>query len=308
MKVRSVIIRLTCKALYESLGMDLIVRIARIIFPNYNLNERTGIQEAIPITAQMAAEQIVRDMIETGRFYHFIELLISINDQGLMGREYPISHLREIVKEIIADGYIFDEETGLFVENSSCRISPDWGRLLEGEERNLALLRLDIAQNSLLVKNNPKEAVDSAYESLRLIISHSVLMRSGRVWIWEGDGCLCGFLFGRKERAAVFASMEILHELFLYNRLHNPLSSPLQVRVAVHAGPLRYSTNPDLLRKNETVKEITEIESMCAPVDGLAVSSHLFISLDRTLQERFKNEVAYDGLKARQYSIAVEKL
>jgi hypothetical protein len=129
----------------------------------------------------------------------------------------------------------------------------------------------------------------------------------GRVWYWEGDGCLCGFLFARKEKAAVLAGMEILHEVFLYNRLANPLSSPLRIRIAAHAGQVRYSSSPEALRKNEAVREIAEIEGRGTPTDGLGASVNLFMSLDRILQDRFRSETVLDGLKVRQYQIVLEK-
>ncbi len=298
---------MACKALYESLSSDMIVRLARIILPGYDLNDRTGIQENIPITAQMAAEQVVRDLIASGEFLRFIELLISVDERGFMGRIYRIVRLHELVKAVLDDGYDFDRVTGLFVEDSGSRASPDWGRLQEGEERPMALLRLDIAKNSQIVKDNEKEKVDAAYERLRTIVSQSVVSRMGRVWFWEGDGCLCGFLFAHKEKAAILAGMEILHEVFLYNRLANPLSSPLRVRIAAHAGPVRYSANPGALRKNETVREIGEIEAHGTPIDGLGASANLFLSLDRIIQDRFRTEAALDGLKVRHYSILLEK-
>jgi hypothetical protein len=101
--------------------------------------------------------------------------------------------------------------------------------------------------------------------------------------------------------------MEILHELYLFNRLANPLASPLRVRIAAHAGPVRFSTHPGSLRKNESVREIGEIEARGTPIDGLGASANLFLSLDRIIQDRFRNEATLDGLKVRQYSILMEK-
>ncbi len=298
---------MTCRALYETFSLDMIVRLARIILPGYDINERTGIQENIPITAQMAAEQVIRDLLVSGEFLRFIELLISVDERGFMGRVHRIQRLRELVKTVLDDGYNFDRATGLFIEDADSRASPDWGRLIEGEEHPMALLRLDIARNSQIVKDNHKDKVNAAYESLRNIVAQAVVSRKGRVWYWEGDGCLCGFLFAQKEKAAILAGMEILHELFLFNRLANPLESPLRVRIAAHAGPVRFSTSPGVLRKNESVREIGEIESRGTPIDGLGASANLFLSLDRMIQDRFRTEVALDGLKVRQYSILMEK-
>jgi len=307
MKVRNGIFRLTCRVLYESLGKDMVVRIARTMIPGYNIHERSGIPENIPITVQTAAEQTVRDIVETGRYLQLIEFLIVMDSGGYMGREYPLLHLGELVKAIHAEGYRYDRATGLFMEDAKDKVSVNWGRLADGEERQFALLRLDIVHNSILVKENDKERIDAAYAELRSVVSRAVNSRMGRVWLWEGDGCLCGFLFGKKERSAILAGMEILHELYFFNRLFNPLSAPLQVRIAAHGGPLRYTADPDALKKAESIREVTDIESRYTAADNLCVSANLFLSMDRVIQDRFRPEKALGGMKLRHYAIELEQ-
>jgi len=306
MKVKTGLQRLTCKILYESLSMEMIVRIARIVIPGYDIHSQSGIPENIPITAQTAAEQVVKDIIAAGRYLQLIELLIKIDTSGYMGREYPLLYMRELIKTILAEGYSYDSVTGLFMENAQTQISSNWGRLVPGDEFQLALLRLDIVQNSILVRRHEKRAVEDAYGNLRNIVSQAVLPRMGRLWFWEGDGCLAAFVFGKKERSAVLAGMEILHNLFFYNRLSNTLGSPLRVRLAVHGGPVKYAEDPVELKKNETLREIVEIESNYGQPDTLLVSSNIFLSIDRVIQDRFSEEQFRDSYKLRRYAIEVE--
>lgn len=307
MKVKTGLYRLTCKILYESLSMDMIVRLARIVVPGYNIHERSGIPENIPITAQTAAEQVVKDIIAEGRYLQLIELLIKIDCSGYMGREYHLLYMRDLIKTILAEGYSYDSVTGLFMENAQNQISPHWGRLVQGDEFQLALLRLDIVQNSELVRAHESSQIDAAYGELRNIVSRSVLSRMGRIWFWEGDGCLAAFVFGKKERSAVLAGMEILHNLFFYNRLSNPLSKPLQVRLAVHGGPVKYIEDPVELKKNETLREINHVESRFGRPDTLVVTSNVFLSIDRVIQDRFSPEQIMDSYKLRNYSIQLEQ-
>jgi hypothetical protein len=305
MKVKTGLHRLTCKILYESLSMEMIVRLARIVIPGYDIHRQSGIPENIPITAQTAAEQVVKDIIMAGRYLQLIELLIKIDTSGYMGREYPLLYMRDLIKTILAEGYSYDSVTGLFMENAQNQISANWGRLVPGDEFQLALLRLDIVQNSELVRRHEKKAVEATYGDLRTIVSQAVLPRMGRLWFWEGDGCLAAFVFGKKERSAVLAGMEILHNLFFYNRLLNTLGSPLRVRLAVHGGPVKFAEDPMELKKNETIREIAEIESQYGKPDALIVSSNVFISVDRVIQERFSAEQYKDSYKFRQYTIEV---
>ncbi|MEW6565321.1 MAG: hypothetical protein ACOZCE_04625 [Spirochaetota bacterium] len=308
MKVKTGLHRLTCKILYESLSMDMIVRIARIIMPGYDIHRQSGIPENIPITAQTAAEQVVKDIIAAGRYLQLIELLIKIDTTGYMGRDYPLLYMRDLIKTILSEGYSYDSVTGLFMENAHNQISPNWGRLVPGDEFQLALLRLDIVHNSELVRKHDKRVVDAAYADLRNMVSRAVLPRMGRLWFWEGDGCLAAFVFGKKERSAVLAGMEILHNLFFYNRLSNSLGTDLQVRLAVHGGPVKYAEDPQELKKNETIREIADIESNYGRPGTLMVTSNVFLSIDRVIQERFCAEVLRDSYKLRNYTIQVEQL
>ncbi len=307
MKVKTGLYRLTCKILYESLSMDMIVRLARIVVPGYDIYAQSGIPENIPITAQTAAEQVVKDIIAQGRYLQLIELLIRIDCSGYMGREYHLHYMRDLIKTILAEGYSYDSVTGLFMENAQNQVSPHWGRLVQGDEFQLALLRLDIVKNSALVRENEGSKVDAAYGDLRNMVSRSILSRMGRIWFWEGDGCLAAFVFGKKERSAVLAGMEILHNLFFYNRLSNPLSRPLQVRLAVHGGPVKYFEDPIELKKNETLREIGYVESHFGQPNTLVVTSNVFLSIDRVIQDCFSGELVKEAYKLRNYSIQLEQ-
>jgi hypothetical protein len=220
---------------------------------------------------------------------------------------YPIKGLVQIVKTLMQDGFIFDRSTGQFFENARERASPDWGRLRDGDERQAAVLRLDVVANSALVKRNSAGKVDKAYAELRSIVNRAVIGRFGRLWSWEGDGALAAFLFGQKERSAVLAGMEILNELFFYNRLENPLGEPLRVRIAAHSGPIRYRVNPLELLKNETLRDVTQLESRATPVDSLCVSGNLFLSIDRVIHERFGAEQQSEFGKVRLYAVNLEQ-
>jgi len=307
MKVKNSTINLCRRTLYESLSAETMVRFVRLVDPEYDLYERSGIPQNIPITNQMAAERIVEDIVGDGRLIDFIETLLKVDSDGYMGRAYPIKGLGQIVKILTQEGFLFDRSTGQFFENTHERASPDWGRLHDGDERQAAVLRLDVVANSALVQQNALDKIEKAYSGLRTIVTRAVVGRFGRVWSWEGDGTLAAFMFGQKERSAVLAGMEILNELFFYNRLANPLDSPLRVRIAAHAGPIRYRESIIELLKNDTIKDVIQIESTATPPDTLSSSTNLFVSIDRVIQDRFGPEQQAAVCKVRQYAVNLEK-
>ncbi len=307
MKVKNSTISLCRRILYESISADTMVRFVWLVDPEYDLYRRSGIPENIPITNQMAAERIVEDIVNDGRFIDFIEVLVRVDSEGYMGRAYPIKGLAQMVKILTQDGFFFDRSTGQFFENGHERASPDWGRLRDGDERQAAVLRLDVAANSALVKRNASAHVDRAYAGLRAIVNRAVVSRFGRIWSWEGDGALAAFLFGHKERSAVLAGMDILNELFFYNRRSNPLDTAIRVRIAAHAGPIRYRDSIMELLKNDTIKDAVQLESRATPSDTLSVSTNLFMAIDRVIQESFGPENQTDIGKVRRYTVSMER-
>ena len=294
------------KCLQVSLTVDMMIRFAKLVNPDYDIYKRTGLKEGMPIPNQNAAERIVADMVQDGYYINFVEALVRIDREGYMGRRYDLKSLNNVVLSLISEGYSFDKATGQFFENQQEQISPNWGRLLEGDERKMAVLRLDIAGNSALVKNNPRPKIETAYNDVRSIVDQAVTSRLGRLWCWEGDGALAAFLFGSPEEMAVFAGIEIIHELFFYNRLYNPLNSPINVRLGAHIGQIRYSNNEIGRLKNDTVKEATVLEALAAK-NSLSVSYNMYASMDQHTLNLFSAEKTGRNHKYRLYSMVTEK-
>jgi hypothetical protein len=295
------------RCLQQSLSVELMVRFAQLIEPDYDIYKSTGMTEGMPISNQSAAQHIVIDMIRKGRFIDFVEKLIRINADGYMGRSYTLKGLNDVIAGIIQEGYSFDKTTGQFFENQQERITPNWGRLLEGDEHRMTVLRLDIAGNSILVRENPRDRINAAYNELRTIVARAVTKRLGRLWSWEGDGALAVFMFGSIEKMAIYAGMEIFHELFFYNRTANSLKSPIKLRIGVHIGDVRYSDNAVERLKSETIKQALALESRAALGDSMAVSFNLFMSMDQNLISFFTPEKTLGGSKYRLYKVGLEK-
>ena len=306
MKKKNVNSSLCRKSLQESLPIDTMIRFAQLANPEYNIYRRTGLKEGLPISKQYAAHRIVEDMMLDGYYVDFVETLVQVSTKGFMGRRYLLKGLDDIVESLMDEGYTFDEVSGHFFENQEERVSPNWGRLREGDERRMTLLRLDIVGNSALVKNNPRSKIEQAYNDLRDIVDQVVTRRLGRLWSWEGDGALAAFLFGSMEKTVVYAGMEILHELFFYNRLRNPLDSPIDLRLGAHIGQIWYSNNEMERLKNETIKEAMLYEGVAAK-NSLSVSYNLYITMDQQTLNLFSTEKTDRNRKYRLYKIGTGK-
>ena len=306
MKIKNANSSACVRCLQLSLPVDMMIRFARLVNPQYDIYRRTGLHEGMPISNQSAAQRIVADMIQDGYFVDFVEALIQVESEGYMGRQYVLRGLKDVVVGLTNEGYSFDKVSGRFFENQRERISSNWGRLQEGDERKMTVLRLDIKDSSTLVKNNPRSKIEKAYEDIRQIVNRVVVSRIGRLWSWEGDGALAAFLFGPIEKMAIYAGMEIIHELFFYNLLRNPLDSPVQVRLGAHIGQIRYSDSELERLKNETVKQAMTLEAMAAS-NTLCVSYNLYITMDTNTLNLFSAEKTGRSGKYRLYSMGLEK-
>jgi class 3 adenylate cyclase len=277
------------KCLANSISVEQMNCFARMADPDYDLHKSYGFSKGHPIGIHEAADRIVGDMVQNGFYIDFVEALIRVDSRGYMGRTIAFRGLDDVIGDMIQAGYNFDKATGLFFEDQSQQVTRNWGRLLEGDERQMAVMRLDIVGNSILVKENPKPLIDKTYSNLRKIVNNAVVSRLGRLWTWEGDGALGVFMFDDYSRLAVFAAMEILNEMFLFNKTENPLNSNIRLRIAVHSGLLAYSDNETKCLKADTVQKAVTLESKAAVPNSLVISESLAMAQEQGLHDIFSN-------------------
>jgi class 3 adenylate cyclase len=292
-----------------SLSPEDMNRFAKMTYPEYDLYKKYGFSKGRPVGAVEAADRIVGDLLQMGVYVDFVELLIKVDSKGYMGKKIPLRGIDDVVGDVINAGYSFDEYTGQFFEDQEQQITRNWGRLLEGDERQMAVLRLDVVGNSLLVKENPKQLIDKTYGELRSIVDNAVVSRLGRLWTWEGDGALAVFMLGSYSRMAVFAAMEILNEVFMYNKISNKLNSPIKLRIAVHSGDMVYSDNETKCIKADVVQTATKMESKAAVPNSVVISESLAMSQDQAVLDIFSDSkvMASSTNKYRTYQVFQDK-
>jgi hypothetical protein len=131
-----------------------------------------------------------------------------------------------------------------------------------------------------------------------------VISRLGRLWSWEGDGALGVFMLGTYSRMAIFAGIEILNEMLLYNKIANPLNSEIKLRLAVHSGSLAYSNDETEVSKTDTVRKAVTLESKAATINSLVISESLALTQDQAFQDIFSGKKATGSEKFRIYQVS----
>ena len=261
--------------------------IVRRIIPDYDIYKQTGFPKSFAIPNRDAADTIVSDIVERDLFIQFIELLITIREDGLMSKEVNLPYLNEIIREIYNQGYIYDQANRIFVENPQIRKTTNWGTLQEGESYTLVFLGIDIINNTGLVKKYPKDVVEQTYTEFSFIVQNICEKRNGRLWNWEGDGGVAAFFLGNKYQDAVLSAMEILNNMFLYNRTICNLKEHLNFRITVHSGDCGYTENRDKLMQEEPIKILQEMEKKYSGKDTICISLPVKMMLDGFIADQF---------------------
>ncbi len=298
---------LCSKTLSEGMDVHTMFHLVRRLIPGYDIHKQTGFPESFAIPNRDAADTIVSDIIKSDLFMEFIELLIKIRKEGLMSREINLPYLNDIIKEIYSMGYIYDQGSGVFVENPQVRKTINWGTLREGKTYTLVFLGIDIINNTGIVKKYPKEIVEQTYTEFSFIVQNISEKRNGRLWKWEGDGGVIAFFLGTKYQDAVLSAFEILNNLFLYNRTICSLQEHIHFRITIHSGDIEYTENRDKLMQADPIKILDEMEKKYSGKDTICISLPIKMMLDSFIINQFTELKKPAKSKYFQYRLRWQK-
>ncbi len=298
---------LSARALIESMNVHDMKHLAKRIIPDYDLYKRTGFPKSFAIPSIDAAKQIVKDIIDSNLYFQLIQTLIHMNQEGFMGKRIRISYLNDIIKEIYSNGFLFDSENLIFVENPKVHKTRNWGSLQENESYSIALLSIDIIGNTRIVQKYSKEIVETTYTELDFIVQNAIDKRNGRFWMWEGDGGVIAFFFGNKNEDATLSALEIMNNLFLYNRTICKLTEPLNIRISVHSGICEYTDKNDYFKKTGVMKTINEMEKSHSKANSICISYPVRMMLDGFIANQFLPLGSSNTSKFYRYELEWEK-
>jgi hypothetical protein len=279
--------RYLVNALSHSMDVQVMEKLVARIIPGYEIHKRIGFPESISVPKRDAAQQIIQDLKVNGLVCQFAEMLIDVDEHGIMGRRVAVHSLQQIISEIEEMGLRYDEEYGVFIEGNQKAKTRGWGVLRPGVSYDLAFLKLDIVGNSRLVRRYSESTITKTYTWLKKTFQRCVEKRNGRIWSWEGDGGLAAFYLNDKNVNAALAGVEILHELEVYNLFERVLKDPLEIRIAVNTGRLQYSESVDL-KNSPPLRHVERMESHYTEPNGLTLSPVVYFDLGTKLEKFFE--------------------
>jgi class 3 adenylate cyclase len=291
---------LIAHSLSQAMSVHQMVKLVHRVIPDYDLYQRSGFPESIPIPQMDAASRIAEDVDQDGFLIRFVEELIEVQRNGVMGRKVRFRLLPQIVAELKSLGMVYREEYGIFVEDR--RKTKGWGVLREGSQYEFSFLRADVVSNTALVRRHTAAQVSLVYADLRDLVQQIVEKRDGRIWNWEGDGGVVAFYFGAKNVMAALCGIEILLEVFLYNRLRNPLSESLSIRLAVHTGQAQFLSQTGQIT-SEALQRLETLEADQTEADSLTLSPVVYTNLGSKLSALFQAAQADDHSTVYRYRL-----
>ncbi len=298
--------RLIVDSLSQSMPIQTMVRIMKIIDNTYDLYERTGFPPNIPIPSIDAARQITRDVVQDGRLVDFVKILVEVNNIGMMGKKISIRFLSQIINELETLGYVYDETDGDFREKKDGQKTAHWGVLLEGKTYDLTFLMIDIVQNTELVRKYDQSFIAEIYGTVRDMFVRIIEKRNGRVWVWEGDGGLAAFHFDDKNVQAVLCGIDLLLELFFYNLMKSPLKEGLKVRIAVHTGPCQLAAHIEK-SESDTINTLKLLSDEFTIPDSMTISPSVYSDMGSKLELFFKPVTLKTGKYLYRYRMEWEE-
>ncbi|MDC7220437.1 MAG: hypothetical protein PQJ59_10875 [Spirochaetales bacterium] len=289
MRIKESMLNNVVKGLSRSMTQKEMIHLVRRIIPEYDLHKRMGVSPQHAIPHGDGARQIVRDMREWNYFPDLVSLMAQAETKGVHGRKYHFPRLGHVIQLMGEEGLIYDRETGSFIEDSRRSISKNWGVLREGQTSTFTILKLDLVKNTEMVRQNDPDAVKRTFDNIREDVAEIINLRLGRIWSWEGDGAVCAFYYGSRNEQAVYAAMEILHRLFLFNHFSNRLDRPVQMRLAITAGPIEFSQDEGKIKMAETIKETARLEENHTDSDSLTITEGVYSHLPPEVLGGFKS-------------------
>lgn len=107
-----------------------------------------------------------------------------------------------------------------------------------------AFFYADISEHSRLVEIY-KDQFKKTRTAFKRYISERVRKRNGCIHSWAGDGGTAVFWGEREAEHAVFAALESLTDMSLFNLEHNPLTERIDAKFGVHLGLTSAERKPD---------------------------------------------------------------
>lgn len=262
----------------------------RINRDNLSLYNLTGYPANSIIPGREASKQIVDYCHKSGRFTRLLDIFIHVAQHGFRGESVHFNNIKQIVKEMAGCGYIYRKDLKKVVKVEANSIRNDWGFLEENKVYNFCFVSIDICGNSRMVRKYNIDDIRTTYLNFKNMVNKIAQSHNGRIWSWEGDGGLLAFHIKDIVNDALFASIEILSAMVVFNSTQNMLNEPIKIRIGINGGAARYKKETATVT-SDAVEKARDIEKHHTRVMTISISKHTFQHVHVILRKYFQEAV-----------------
>lgn len=259
----------------------------RVNGSNLSLYSLTGYPANSTIPGREAAKQIVDYCHKVNKFTRLLDSFVNVAREGFRGESVHFNNIKQIVKEMANCGYVYRRDLKKVVKVDSRTKRNDWGFLEENKIYNFCFVSVDICGNSRLVRKYDNSSIRSTYLNFKKMVNRIVESHNGRIWSWEGDGGLLAFHIKDIVNDALFASIELLSSMPVFNATQNYLNEPIKIRIGINGGAARYKGETATIT-SDAVEKARDIEKHYTKTMTISISKHTFQHVHVILRKYFQ--------------------
>jgi class 3 adenylate cyclase len=278
---------------------DEINEMGRLLFKKYDSHSLSGIETHFTLSPRKCASVLVDQCIEFDKVDKLIELVASLDEQTIMGRQIKVDGLEEFLKNLTQTGMVYDfQRRRLTKVRSDFGKLLNWGALKDGKRYVITVMSIDVVENSRLVREYGNRVMERLYLSLRKFLEKQIARYDGRIWNFAGDGGIAAFAFRMHPDRAVLCALEIQRTVPLFNlQSVIPAEEHFSLRIALDTGSIKFLSDTGSI-VSETINYASHLEKQFTSPGSVTISGTLQNELNPRIAAVFECAGEFEGQTA----------
>jgi class 3 adenylate cyclase len=267
---------------------DEVNELGGLILGSFDSNEASGTKNHISLSSRKSARLLVDKCEHGGHLPALLKLVVEVDDGVVHGRAVRVKGLEGFLGKLLRTGVHYDFKTRRLI--NSCRDVDElanWGCLREGREYSTAVISLDVADSSSLVRKHGLRKMENLYFMLWNFLREKLASTDGRIWSWAGDGGIIAFALKDGARRAVRFAIEVQTAIPVFNLTSASDSrTDIALRLGVDAGRVKF--NPDTGKiVSDVINFAAHLEKKSTQPGCISISHAVYSALPRRLAGLF---------------------
>jgi len=259
-----------------------------LILGSFDSNEVSGTKNHISLSSRKSARLLVDRCEDGGELPALLKLVVEIDDGVVHGRSVRVHGLEAFLGKLLRAGIHYDFKTRRII--SSCKDPEElvnWGCLKDGRDYDTAVISLDVADNSALVRKHGLRKMEKLYFNLWGFLRDKLAATDGRIWSWAGDGGIIAFALKDSARRAVRFAIEVQTAIPVFN-LTSALDwhSDLSLRLGIDSGKVRFNADTGKI-VSEVINYAAHLEKKSTTPGCISISHAVYSTLPRRVAGLF---------------------